>query len=157
MQQEAVKPKQIAKFCSVCGGHIELQKPEGELEIRHVCQQCGNITYYNPKMVTVRCYQIARPVKCKKQLASFLKLLMFEHSMQCLSAYCKGHACSHVFQQLAILPPTEKSAVHIQDFGLQVVGVICEHEGKILLCRRAIEPCKGLWTLPAGTCCFQLG
>lgn len=31
-----------------------------------------------------------------------------------------------------------------------VVGCIVEHEGKILLCRRAIEPCKGLWTLPAG-------
>ena len=33
---------------------------------------------------------------------------------------------------------------------LQVVGVICEHEGKILLCKRGIEPCKGLWTIPAG-------
>lgn len=31
-----------------------------------------------------------------------------------------------------------------------VVGCIVEHEGKILLCRRAIEPCKGAWTLPAG-------
>ncbi|KAG2447835.1 hypothetical protein HYH02_007291 [Chlamydomonas schloesseri] len=31
-----------------------------------------------------------------------------------------------------------------------VVGCIVEHEGKILLCRRAIEPCRGLWTLPAG-------
>ena len=25
-----------------------------------------------------------------------------------------------------------------------------EHEGRVLLCRRAIEPCKGLWTVPAG-------
>jgi len=32
----------------------------------------------------------------------------------------------------------------------QVVGCIVEHEGKVLLCRRAIEPCKGLWTVPAG-------
>ena len=32
----------------------------------------------------------------------------------------------------------------------QVVGCIVEHEGKILLCKRAIEPCKGKWTLPAG-------
>ncbi|MEW5297328.1 MAG: hypothetical protein WDW36_000544 [Sanguina aurantia] len=31
-----------------------------------------------------------------------------------------------------------------------VVGAIVQHEGKILLCRRAIEPCKGLWTVPAG-------
>ena len=28
--------------------------------------------------------------------------------------------------------------------------MICEHEGKILLCKRGIEPCKGLWTIPAG-------
>lgn len=32
----------------------------------------------------------------------------------------------------------------------QVVGCIVEHEGKILLCKRAIDPCKGKWTLPAG-------
>ncbi|GIL56244.1 hypothetical protein Vafri_11679 [Volvox africanus] len=31
-----------------------------------------------------------------------------------------------------------------------VVGCVVEHQGKILLCRRAIEPCRGLWTLPAG-------
>lgn len=31
-----------------------------------------------------------------------------------------------------------------------VVGCIVEHSGKLLLCRRAIEPCKGLWTTPAG-------
>lgn len=31
-----------------------------------------------------------------------------------------------------------------------VVGTIPEWEGKILLCRRAIEPRLGLWTLPAG-------
>ena len=31
-----------------------------------------------------------------------------------------------------------------------VAGCIPEWEGKILLCRRAIEPRHGLWTLPAG-------
>ena len=31
-----------------------------------------------------------------------------------------------------------------------VAGCIPEWEGKILLCRRAIEPRYGLWTLPAG-------
>ena len=31
-----------------------------------------------------------------------------------------------------------------------VAGCIPEWEGKILLCRRAIEPRKGLWTIPAG-------
>jgi ADP-ribose pyrophosphatase YjhB (NUDIX family) len=31
-----------------------------------------------------------------------------------------------------------------------VVGAIPEHEGRVLLCRRAIEPRYGYWTLPAG-------
>jgi ADP-ribose pyrophosphatase YjhB (NUDIX family) len=31
-----------------------------------------------------------------------------------------------------------------------VVGSVVVHDDRILLCRRAIEPRKGLWTLPAG-------
>ncbi len=31
-----------------------------------------------------------------------------------------------------------------------IVGCLPVHEGKVLLCRRAIEPRLGLWTLPAG-------
>ena len=31
-----------------------------------------------------------------------------------------------------------------------VVGSVVRHEGRILLCRRAISPRKGFWTLPAG-------
>ena len=31
-----------------------------------------------------------------------------------------------------------------------IIGCIAEWENKILLCRRAIEPQYGLWTLPAG-------
>jgi ADP-ribose pyrophosphatase YjhB (NUDIX family) len=31
-----------------------------------------------------------------------------------------------------------------------VVGCVVEHEGRILLCRRAIEPRHGRWTVPAG-------
>jgi len=31
-----------------------------------------------------------------------------------------------------------------------VVGCLVEHEGGVLLCRRAIEPGHGLWTIPAG-------
>lgn len=33
---------------------------------------------------------------------------------------------------------------------LMVVGTIPEWEGRILLCKRAIEPRAGFWTLPAG-------
>jgi ADP-ribose pyrophosphatase YjhB (NUDIX family) len=31
-----------------------------------------------------------------------------------------------------------------------VVGLVCSWEGRLLLCRRAIEPRVGFWTLPAG-------
>ena len=31
-----------------------------------------------------------------------------------------------------------------------VVGSVVVHEGQVLLCRRAIQPGRGLWTLPAG-------
>ncbi len=69
------------KFCSDCGGPVQLEIPEGDDRLRHVCPSCGAIHYQNPKMV---------------------------------------------------------------------VGCIPEWRGRILLCRRAIEPCYGEWTLPAG-------
>ena len=31
-----------------------------------------------------------------------------------------------------------------------VVGSVVRHEGRILMCRRAIEPRRGYWTIPAG-------
>jgi ADP-ribose/FAD diphosphatase len=31
-----------------------------------------------------------------------------------------------------------------------VVGCIVEHDGRILLCKRAIQPRRGYWTVPAG-------
>lgn len=31
-----------------------------------------------------------------------------------------------------------------------VIGSVATHEGRVLLCRRAIEPRRGYWTLPAG-------
>jgi len=31
-----------------------------------------------------------------------------------------------------------------------VVGCVPEHAGRILICRRAIEPRRGFWTIPAG-------
>jgi len=43
----------------------------------------------------------------------------------------------------------ECGTIHYQNPKM-VVGCIAEWEGRILLCRRAIEPRLGLWTLPAG-------
>src|ERR1051325_2276749 len=44
--------------------------------------------------------------------------------------------------------------IHYQNPKL-IVGTVPEHQGKILLCRRAIEPRYGYWTLPAG--CMENG
>ncbi|MBY0578071.1 MAG: NUDIX hydrolase [Burkholderiales bacterium] len=41
------------------------------------------------------------------------------------------------------------NTIHYQNPKI-VVGCIPEMEGKVLLCRRAIDPGYGLWTLPAG-------
>lgn len=41
------------------------------------------------------------------------------------------------------------STIHYQNPKL-VVGCLPIYEDKILICRRAIEPCYGLWNLPAG-------
>lgn len=47
------------------------------------------------------------------------------------------HVCKHC------------GTIHYQNPKM-VIGCIAEWEGRILLCRRAIEPRHGLWTLPAG-------
>ena len=41
------------------------------------------------------------------------------------------------------------NTIHYQN-PLVIVGVIPEYKQQILLCKRAIEPQKGRWTLPAG-------
>ncbi|MDR1935537.1 MAG: NUDIX hydrolase [Candidatus Accumulibacter sp.] len=68
-------------YCSQCGAKVVLRVPEGDSRPRHVCPQCGEIHYLNPKLV---------------------------------------------------------------------IGCLAEWEDRLLLCRRAIEPRYGLWTLPAG-------
>jgi ADP-ribose pyrophosphatase YjhB (NUDIX family) len=69
------------KFCSSCGASVRLCIPKGDNRQRHVCQDCGEIHYQNPKIVT---------------------------------------------------------------------GCIPRWEDKILLCKRAILPRSGFWTVPAG-------
>jgi len=68
--------------------------------------------------------------------------------------YC-NHCGARVIE---IIPPGDNrlrhvcpacGAVHYRNPKI-VTGCIPEWEGRILLCRRAIEPRYGLWTLPAG-------
>src|SRR5881409_3513537 len=67
--------------------------------------------------------------------------------------------CSKCGAKLALrVPPGDSLPRHICDNcgtihyrnPLVVVGTIPEWEDRILLCKRAIEPRYGLWTLPAG-------
>ncbi|MET0282117.1 MAG: NUDIX hydrolase [Steroidobacteraceae bacterium] len=67
--------------------------------------------------------------------------------------------CSYCGARTVIAVPPEDShprricpqcqAVHYEN-PLLVVGCVPEFEGRILLCRRAIEPRHGFWTVPAG-------
>lgn len=68
-------------YCSSCGSNVRLQIPPDDTRMRHVCEQCGEIHYRNPR---------------------------------------------------------------------NVVGTIAVWENQVLLCRRAIAPRHGYWTLPAG-------
>lgn len=67
--------------------------------------------------------------------------------------------CSHCGAQVKHIIPkgdnrlrhvcTECDTIHYQNPRI-IAGCIAEHEHQILLCKRAIEPRYGLWTLPAG-------
>lgn len=67
--------------------------------------------------------------------------------------------CSHCGKSLELIVPEKDDRpryvcracgmIHYQNPNM-VVGCIPEWQGQILLCRRNIEPQKGLWTLPAG-------
>ncbi|MFT7287828.1 MAG: ADP-ribose pyrophosphatase YjhB (NUDIX family) [Halieaceae bacterium] len=69
------------KYCSVCGGGIQLRVPPGDDRDRFICSDCDHIHYVNPRVI---------------------------------------------------------------------VGCLPIFEDKVLLCKRAIEPRYGYWTLPAG-------
>ena len=67
--------------------------------------------------------------------------------------------CSHCGGAVALrIPPGDSLPRHVCDAcgtihyqnPKMIVGCIAEWEHRILLCRRAIEPRHGLWTVPAG-------
>lgn len=67
--------------------------------------------------------------------------------------------CSHCGADVALrIPAGDNLPRHVcNDCGTihyvnpkLVVGTVTEHAGRVLLCRRAIEPRHGFWTLPAG-------
>jgi ADP-ribose pyrophosphatase YjhB (NUDIX family) len=67
--------------------------------------------------------------------------------------------CSHCGQPVELRVPAGDNlarhvcvacaTIHYQNPKI-VVGCVPEHDGQILLCRRAIEPRLGYWTIPAG-------
>lgn len=63
-----------------------------------------------------------------------------------------GHSATHTIPDddtRERLVCTDCGYIHY-DNPKMVCGVLAVHDGRILLCRRAIEPRYGLWTLPAG-------
>ena len=67
--------------------------------------------------------------------------------------------CSNCGSEVALkIPPGDTLPRHVCDAcgtihyqnPKMIVGCIAEWEDRILLCRRAIEPRHGLWTVPAG-------
>jgi ADP-ribose pyrophosphatase YjhB (NUDIX family) len=74
------RPKSIPAFADL-PGNVSYKIPDGDNRIRAVCDDCGFISYINPRIV---------------------------------------------------------------------VGAVCTFEEKYLLCRRAIQPREGYWTIPAG-------
>lgn len=71
---------------------------------------------------------------------------VIKHCTQC------GAIVSHQIPDGDTLPRAVcPDCAHIQyENPRLVVGCLASHGGKILICRRAIEPGYGLWTLPAG-------
>lgn len=67
--------------------------------------------------------------------------------------------CSHCGQSVVVeIPPGDHlprnvckscGTIHYENPKI-VVGCVPEHEGRILICKRAIEPRYGYWTIPAG-------
>jgi ADP-ribose pyrophosphatase YjhB (NUDIX family) len=67
--------------------------------------------------------------------------------------------CSHCGQPVALRMPSGDhrlrfvcdgcGRIHYQNPKI-VAGCVPEYDGRILLCRRAIEPRRGYWTIPAG-------
>lgn len=39
------------KYCQNCGSTVELAVPDGDNRERHICSNCGDIHYQNPKIV----------------------------------------------------------------------------------------------------------
>ena len=69
------------------------------------------------------------------------------------------HFCPQCGENVAfIIPPGDSLPRHVcsscghihYENPRLIVGCVAEWEGQILLCRRAIEPRRGFWTLPAG-------
>lgn len=70
-------------------------------------------------------------------------------------SYCPSCGSGHIAWRVPADDNRERQvceqcgAIHYQN-PRNVAGCILEHGGRILLCRRAIEPRYGYWTIPAG-------
>lgn len=82
-------------------------------------------------------------------LQFFLTFYYWRPPMYCLRCGNPAHYTTPTGDNKPRLVCTNCSYIHY-DNPKVVSGVLAVHDGKILLCRRAIEPRYGFWTLPAG-------
>ncbi|XP_070666226.1 nudix hydrolase 23, chloroplastic isoform X2 [Malus domestica] len=120
-------------FCQSCGGPTKHEIPDGEEKIRAICTVCERIAYENPKMTQTR-LDTLQPhwPDSESQLGFAPRNHIVDQWIHFGQNGVKSHICN--------LPPPN----------VRVVGCLIEHDNKVLLCKRKIQPSYGLWTLPAG-------
>ena len=98
----------------------------------------------------VRTPFLSRPTPARKRKRARIG----ENHTCAIMKYCSACGATVVFR----IPPGDTlprhvcahcGTIHYQNPKM-VVGALAEWEDKVLLCRRAIEPRLGMWTLPAG-------
>ncbi len=66
-------------FCNVCGNRVSYLVPAGDNLPRHVCDHCGHVHYFNPRVI-VGCiaeWEDGRILMCKRNIAPRLGLWTF--------------------------------------------------------------------------------
>ena len=120
----------VAAGGAQCGGRMELVLHESDSQWRHVCQSCGYVDYFNPKLVRE---QLGERLSDIWSLLTACRLAAGRHRLPHLqrsephyssrSVQLGLECCARYAVQFAV---AARPAV-------QVVGCVVEHAGKILL------------------------
>ncbi|KAG6512012.1 hypothetical protein ZIOFF_030103 [Zingiber officinale] len=125
------------RFCHSCGNPTKQVIPDGEEKIRAVCTVCSKIHYENPKMDFGR---VDLELGLYSWLDQCLCLLLFSG----IESNPKPFSSSSLRLEALETRSHSVRTLHYQIFLKKVVGCLVEHNDKVLLCRRKIEPSYGL-------------